>query len=209
MKIVIYGASRGVGRHAVEQALGLGYDVTAVSRNASTLQHLSGRLSAVAGDVTSSRDVERTLTGQDAVLCTLGADDRRATTLYSTAVKNLIEAMPKAGVSRLLLLSNFGVLGERSWHPGTGSLAVLVRWAIPGTLVDHRRALKLLDNSPLHWTAIRPMRLTDGTLTRKYRVATRGLPFGGLKISRADVADFLLQQLMDERFLGLTPAIAY
>ena len=210
MKIVIFGASRGVGRHAVEQALSLGHNVTAVARNAGTLQHLGGRATTVTGDVTSPSDVERSLAGQDAVLCTLGADDRRvANRLYSTAARTLAEAMPRAGVGRLIFLSNFGVLGEGSWHPATGLLASVVRRAIPGTLADHRCAIDHLRASSLRWTAVRPMALTNGVLTERYRVAPDGLPFGGTRISRADVADFMLKQLRDEQFLGLAPAIAY
>lgn len=209
MKLAILGASRGVGWHAVEQALGLRHDVTAFARDISTLQHFGERVTTVAGDVTSPSDVERGLAGQDAVLCTLGADDRRATTLYSTAARNLADAMPKAGVGRLIFLSNFGVLDEASWHPATGLLAMIVRRAIPGTLADHRRALDHLRASSLRWTAVRPMRLTDGALTGRYRTASDGLPFGGTKIARADVADFMLKQLGDESSVGRAPAIAY
>src|SRR3712207_2438753 len=97
MKIVIVGASRGVGRHAVEQALRLRYDVTAVARKTGTLQDLGGRVNTVAGDATSPSDIERSRANHDAVLCTLGADDRRgAATLYSTAARTLVDAMPRA-----------------------------------------------------------------------------------------------------------------
>jgi putative NADH-flavin reductase len=210
MKMAIIGAGRGVGRHAVEQALDLGHDVTAFARNADAVRHLGGRLTITAGDVTDPADVQRALAGQDTVLCTLGADDRQAaTTLYSTAARNLAEAMPRAGVDRLIFLSNFGVLGEGSWHPATALLAMMVRRAIEGTLADHRRALDHHGGSPLRWTAVRPMALTKGARTGRYRVAPEGLPFGGTRISRADVADFMLKQIGDERYLGLAPAIAY
>lgn len=210
MRVAIIGASRGVGRHAAEQALGLGHDVTAFARTAAALRHLGGRARIVAGDAMNPTDLERALAGQDAVLCTLGADDRRgATTLHSTAARTFAEVMPRARVGRLIVLSNFGVLGEGSWHPLTGLLALMVRRAIPATLADHRGALDQLRASSLRWTAVRPMALTKGALTRRYRVVPDGLPFGGTKVSRADVADFMLSQLGDERFVGLAPAIAY
>src|SRR3712207_649931 len=88
MKIVIIGASRGVGRHAVEQALSLGHDVTAVARNTGTFWHLGDKVNTITGDAMSPPDIDRSLAGHDAVLCTLGADNRRgATTLYSTAAR--------------------------------------------------------------------------------------------------------------------------
>jgi putative NADH-flavin reductase len=210
LKVIVFGASRGVGAHAVQQALAAGHDVTAFARKAESIAQSHERLTIVAGDVTNPLDVAAAMPGHDAALVTLGADNRRApTSLYSDAIANVIRAMRLSGARRLVALSNFGVLGETSGHPLTATLATLVRFAIRHTLVDHRKALELLHSSPVDWTAVRPMALNHGPRTGNYRVARKGLPSGGMRISRADVADFMIRQLDDKDHVRGTPALAY
>jgi hypothetical protein len=117
--------------------------------------------------------------------------------------------MTDADVRRLIVLSNYGVLSEGSRHPLTALLAWAVRLAVRDTLADHRLALEHLKRSSLDWIAIRPMALTNGPHTGIYRVASKGLPSGGTRISRADVADFMLKQLATPLPSGQLPALAY
>ena len=209
MKILVVGASRGVGRLAVEQALDAGHCVTAFARNLSSLPSHE-QLTLVRGDATSLTDVRNAVAGHDAVISAPGSERRGGPTrLYSTATANIVEAMSEAGIGRLIVLSNFGVLSESSSHPLTALLAWAVRLGIRETLADHRLALQHLRRSPLDWTAIRPMALTDGPRTGVYRVTPNGLPRGGTRISRADVADFMLKQLIDPASNGKLPALAY
>lgn len=161
------------------------------------------------GNAKNPDDIALALTDQDAVLCTLGADTRGVTDLYSAAARNLCEAMPARGVSRLVFLSNFGVFGESSPHPVTACLAGIARFALKETLADHSKALGILKLSGLDWTAVRPMALTNGPSTGKFRVSEEGLPSGGWRVSRADVASFMLDQIDSERFVHCAPALAY
>lgn len=210
MKILICGASRGVGRCAVQQALEGGHEVTAFARNPSSLPRDQPRLTIVAGDATNPADVARAVVGHDAVLSTLGPDSRKgSTTLHSTAASAIVHAMTRSGVRRLIALSNFGVLSEGSAHPVTGLLAWMVRHSIRDALADHRLALQQMQDSSLDWIAVRPMALTNGAHTGKYRVVADGLPRGGTHISRADVADFMLKQVAAPQFNGKVPALAY
>lgn len=210
MNILIIGASRGVGRLAMQQALAAGHQVTAFARNVSFLPSRQEQLRLVYGDATSEADVRNAVAGHDAVVSALGSDNRRGPTqLYSTSAANIVRAMSDAGVRRLVVLSNFGVLSEGSTHPLTALLAWAVQLGIRDTLADHRLALSHLQQSALDWTAIRPMALTDGPHTGVYRVVTDGLPSGGIRISRADVADFMLKQLTSPAFSGKVPAVAY
>lgn len=209
MKILIIGASRGVGRLAMQQALENGHHVTAFARDPSALPGHE-RLTVLRGDATNEADIRHAVAGHDVVISALGSDNRREPTqLYSTATDNLVRAMSEAGVSRLVVLSNFGVLSEGSRHPLTALLAWAVRLSIRDTLADHRLALGYLERSSLDWTAIRPMALTDGPRTGVYRVVADGLPSGGMRISRADVADFMLRQLVTPLSGGQLPALAY
>lgn len=210
MKILIIGASRGVGRIAMQQALEKGHHVTAFARDPSSLPSTHERLTVLRGDATNEADIRHAVEGHDAVISALGSDNRRGPTqLYSTATANLVRAMNEAGVCRLIVLSNFGVLSEGSRHPLTALLAWAVRLGIRDTLADHRLAIEYLQRSSLDWTAIRPMALTDGPHTGVYRVVPDGLPSGGARISRADVADFMLRQLVGRLSSGQIPALAY
>lgn len=210
MNILIIGASRGVGRHVVQQALDKGHHVTAFARDPSTLPSSHERLAVLRGDATNKAEVRNAVPGHDAVVSALGSDSRRGPTqLYSTATANMVRAMNETGVHRLIVLSNYGVLSEGSGHPVTALLAWAVRLAIRDTLADHRLALEHLKRSSIEWVAIRPMALTNGAHTGIYRVVPNGLPNGGTRISRADVADFMLKQVVNSMSGGQVPALAY
>jgi putative NADH-flavin reductase len=141
--------------------------------------------------------------------CTVGADKRGATTLYSTAARNIAGAMDDQGVRRLVFLSNFGVLGEKGSGARTAAVVFIAKLLLRPTLEDHRRALDELRKHNWEWIAVRPMRLTNGPRTGHYRVALDGLPREGTRISRADLADFMLKQVTSSEYVHRVPAIAY
>lgn len=210
MNIVVIGASGGVGSRVVERALTDGYRVTAAVRDPAKVTAHHALLRVVPCDVANFSSVSAAVRGQDAVVCTVGADSSRSTTLYSTAAENILRGMNEHGVGRLVFLSNFGVLGETGTDWRSSLLLFLCRRIIGDTLADHRRALdKLYRSAALHWTAVRPMVLTDRRPLGRYRIAVDGLPAKAWHIARADVADFLLRQIQDTRYLGKIPAIAY
>lgn len=203
MKILVLGASRGVGRHVIEQAVRRGHAVTALARNVQDVPG-SDTLKVIEADATDPSNLGPHLLGQDVVLCTVGAGSRGSTQLYSNIARNLASEMPRAGVYRLIFLSNFGVMNEVG-----GVSGFLVNFFLRHVIADHRRALEIMQNSTVNWTAVRPMRLTNGPLTQIYRVTAEGLPLGGSRISRADVANFMLKQAVSDEFFRAVPGIAY
>jgi len=209
MKLIIFGASRGVGRALTEQALAHGHQITAVAREREALTLTHPALCNLPGDVTDAGFVSVATPGHDVVFCTLGADKRGPTTLYSTAARNIVTSMAAHGLRRLIFLSNFGVLSETAQDVSGTALLLLARVMLRDTLADHRRALYEMRRWDLDWTAVRPMRLTDGPFTGRYRIALDGIPRGGTNISRADVADFMLRQASSDEYVRQVPAIAY
>lgn len=101
MKLIVFGASRGVGRSLTEFALAEGHRVTAVVRSPANLELSHESLEVIAGDVTDAESVRRCLRGHEVVFCTVGADKRGATTLYSSAARNISTAMEDLGARRL------------------------------------------------------------------------------------------------------------
>jgi putative NADH-flavin reductase len=209
VKVIVIGANRGVGRCVVEQALAGGHDVTAAVRTPSSMTLAHERLQVVQCDALNAAQVEAAVTGHDAVFVTLGEDQRGPTTLYSDAAKAVTTAMARAGVKRLVFLSNFGVLNERGRGLGQSILLMAVKRMIRRTLDDHRRALDVMRASALDWTAVRAMPLTNGPATGVYRIDADALPPKGASISRADVAGFMLREAERRDFVRRAPAIAY
>jgi putative NADH-flavin reductase len=117
-------------------------------------------------------------------------------------------AMEAARVRRLIFLSNFGVLNETAPDLRWEVMMPFARFKIRHLLRDHVAAIAEVRRYDLDWTFVRPLILTDGPATGHYRIDADGIPRGGLKISRADVADFMLRQVEDDVFVGQLPAIA-
>jgi putative NADH-flavin reductase len=209
MKVIVFGASRGVGRCITEQALKQGYQVTAAVRDPEAVKISHERLHVMYCDVRDAAAVHRVIEGQDVVFCTLGADTRGYTNLYSTAARHIGQAMQKNKVRRLVFLSNFGVLGEKALDFRGNALLFMAKRFLRHTLTDHRRALDEIRQHATDWIAVRPMPLTNGAHTGRYRIAVDRLPARGMRIARADVADFMLQQASSDKFLHQIPAIAY
>jgi putative NADH-flavin reductase len=209
MNVVVIGASRGVGRCIVERALEQGHRVTAAVRDPGRLSIPHAALRVLTCDALDVAAVNRAVAGQDVVFCALGANGRGRTTLYSEAASVVARAMRAQGVRRLVHLSNFGVLGEkpRGWR--TSALLLLARHALRHVLADHRRALEEIRQRVPEWVAIRPLPLTNGPCTRRYRISVDGLPRNGMSIARSDVADFMLRQATTDEYLHTIPAIAY
>lgn len=206
--VIIFGASRGVGRCLVDRALAHGHYVTAAVRDTAAMTLTHERLRVLPCDVLNGVAVNEALAGQDVAFCTLGTH-RGPTTLYSAGATTLVRGMRAAGTRRLVLLSNFGVLGETAQDARGAALLLLARLMLRHTLADHRRALDAVRKNVPEWVAVRPLPLTNGPWTGRYRISVDGLPRKGIRIARADVADFMLRQATSDEFLGKVPAIAY
>ena len=206
MKLVIFGSTGSIGHQLVVQALEQGHTVTAFARNPAKLEMEHANLTVVEGDALDSASVEKAVDGQDAVLCSLGAAKG---TIRSEGTRNIVWAMEKAGVSRFICLSTLGVGNSRAnlnffWKHIMFGLLLRRAYADHVSQEDH------VKESRLDWTIVRPGAFTDGNRTGVYR---HGFPSTDKtikgKISRADVADFMLKQLTDRTYLRETPGLSY
>jgi putative NADH-flavin reductase len=209
MNVVIFGARGGVGRCLLEQCLAEGYHVTAAVRNPATLPITHERLRVLPCDVLNAASVNKALTGQDVVFCTLGTKSKGSITLYSSGAHNIVQGMQAHQIRRLIFLSNFGILDETAQDLRGAALLFLVKRFIRPTLADHRRALEEIRGHALEWIVVRPLPLTDKPWTGRYRITVDNLPVKGMQIARADVADFMMRQATNDDYLHKVPAIAY
>ncbi|HET6294084.1 MAG TPA: SDR family oxidoreductase [Kribbella sp.] len=203
MKIVVFGATGPTGRQVVRQALDQGHEVTAFVRDAAKLDLRHPSLQVTVGQVTTDEDaVASAIKGQDAVISALGSERSGTPTVISQAIPRIISAMGEAGVDRVVFLSAFGV-GD-SYREAPLLLKVGYRLVLRRAFADKAVGERLLRDSPLDWTLVYPVLLTDGPRSGVYQVDEHlrsGRPW---RISRADVADFMLAQLQDRSHIRAT-----
>jgi putative NADH-flavin reductase len=198
MKVTVFGATGGTGKHVVEQALAAGHEVTAVARNVSEVTPRDG-LTVLQGDVVDFASVEQAVAGGDAVVSVLGvADRRKPTKLFSEGVSNMVRAMKASGTKRIIALSADGVEPNPAVNIGQRLVIALVVARILKHLYgDMLEMERVLADSETDWTVVRPPRLSDKEHTGAYQVST-GEPGPSSGISRADLADYIVTRLADE-----------
>lgn len=205
MRILIFGATGGVGRHLLKGAEEAGHAVTAFTRTPARLGKSHPGLAVREGDVRDPAAVAAAVRGQDAVVCALGMPLRNKEGLRGAGTANIVRGMEAAGVARLVCLSAFGT-GE-SWDlmPGFYKF-VMFPLLMTDLFLDHEAQERAVRNSALDWTLVRPVNFANRNPAPGYRHGT-GRPERPLKlkVGRAQVADFLLNQLTDTRYLRQAP----
>ena len=209
MKVVVFGASGRTGRPLVEQALGRGHQVTAFARDPSGVPRGHERLRVVSGDVLDARSVERAVAGHNAVVSALGHAKGSPKDVQTRGTENIVAAMREHGVRRLVSLTGAGVraAGDEPKFVDrvfASLLGVLQR----DVLEDARRHVEVIERSSLEWVIVRGPRLTEGEKKGEYRVGLVGRN-SGTRVSRADLAEFMLDQLSSDDHLRQMPVVSY
>jgi putative NADH-flavin reductase len=209
MKIIVFGATGGTGKLIVSQALAKGHSVTAFVRSPEGLTQ-DPHLRVVQGDVFDFPTVVDAVRGHRAVLSALGPRTRKKTDLLSRAIPTILAAMRQEYVTRLIVLGASGAHKDHGKYQN--ALTNIAMWVAKKTVlkhpfVDQVAQERLLAASDVDYTIVRAPRLLDGPFTGAYRILPDALPPGALTVSRADVADFMLQQLTDPRFHRQGPYI--
>lgn len=209
MNVVVFGATGETGRLLTAQALRAGHVVTAFVRDPARMPIVHERLRVVRGDVLDRSSVDEAIPGQDAVLSALGSTARNPAPVLSDGVRHILDAMERSHVRRIVALSAAGALGESAGFAiGNAGLRIFRMW-LPGVYQEHRKMLEELRRRELEWIAVRAVLLTNGAAKGRYRIALEGIPRWGFRISRADVADFMVRQLATDEFVRKMPATAY
>ena len=210
MKIAIFGATGGTGRALVEQALAMGHPVTCLVRDPTRMASREG-ITTMQGDARDADAVAQVVAGQDAVLSALGSASLKENDLLDRASANILRGMQQHGVRRLIVLGAAGAStgADKYMNPLEKLMLVVLRATLlKYPFQDQAAQERHLEASDVDYTIVRPPRLTNGPRTARYRVQLDGLPKDGSKIARADVADFMLKQLMDPTFIRRGPFLA-
>jgi putative NADH-flavin reductase len=192
MKLVVLGATGGIGVEIVRQAIERGHSVTAFVRTPERLTAFAGHMRVVQGDLMNAVDLERTLDGHDGILSGFGPRLPLAKTdadLLERFAVTLTTAMLQAAIRRAIIVST-AFLFKDSIIPPT---YLFGRLFFPSVIADASAMERIITASELDWTLVRPPQLIDKPQTGRYRVREGHLPALGFKIARSDVADFMIR----------------
>ena len=208
-RLLIVGATGGTGRELVGQALERGYTVTAFVRDPSKISVEHRGLTVIRGDVLAGTSLDAAMRGQEAVLCALG--HRRyfgPSRILSEGTRNLLRSMEAHAVSRLVCETSLGI-GDSAGRMGLYYTLFVIPVILPFYFWDKTRQERLIAESGVEWVVVRPSALTNGAMRGNHR---HGSSVGSFllteRISRADVAEFMLNQLESDAYLRATVGVS-
>lgn len=206
MKVLVIGATGLTGTHLVQKLLARGDDVTALVRNPSSYELKHEHLRVVQGEGRDLASLERACEGQDAVVSAFGPRNFKKDDIQEVFMKNLIAAMAKSGVKRLVNLSAWGA-GDSYEHSNLIA-KLFFALVLKNLYADKNRGEVHLFASPLDYVNVRPGRLTNGKARGNVRAV---LVPNGMQpwLTREDLADFMISQLATDEWVKKSPLIGY
>jgi len=208
-RVLIVGATGGTGRQLVAQALERGLTVTALVRDPSRLPVAHPRLRVVRGDVLDATSVEAAMQSQDVVLSALG--HRRyfhPTRILSQGTSNILRAMETCHVGRMVCQTSLGI-GDSAGRMGLYYTFLVIPLILPFYFWDKTRQERIIASSSVDWVIVRPGALTNGSKRGRLRHGSRvGSFLWTVRVSRADVAEFMLDQVASNTYLRAAPGVA-
>lgn len=208
--VLVIGASGGIGRETLSAALDAGHRVRAFSRSANEIDLENNYLEKHSGDAMNEAGIDAALDGIDVVVQTLGigADELfKSVNLFSKSTRILIAAMQRRNVRRLIVVTGFGAGDSRE---AIGCLQRIPFRLFLGRAYDDKDVQeRLIKESGLDWTIVRPGILTKGARTGRYRVLVEPSQWRNGVISRADVADFIVRSIDDDGRAQQAPVLIW
>ncbi|MGA9349425.1 MAG: SDR family oxidoreductase [Anaerolineae bacterium] len=209
MRLTIFGATGATGKHLTEQALAAGNQVVAYARNPSKLNIRQELLTIVQGELDDQAMIERAVSGADAVISVLGPRGGSKNKPITRGMQNIIAAMKKQGVRRLIISSTLSAKDLNDLPEFRAkALVTLVRLMMHAAYEEIVNVAETVRASDLDWTIVRLTLLNDNPKSGKVKVGYLGRGEVGTWISRADIADFMLKQVQDTKYLRQAPAIS-
>ena len=206
MKITIFGATGGTGKHLVQKALQRGHQVVAYARTPSKLEIKHHNLRIVEGDIKDERRVADAIEGADGVINAIGPTPNSPEDLMETAAENIVSGMNNHGVQRLIWSTGAGVRATQDdptlMHKAFGFLLKLIS---PKVLENSRRGVEVIQKSDLKWSIARAPMLTDETQPGGFYVGYVGSELGRA-LSRENYAKFMLDLVESEDWVQEMPA---
>ncbi len=203
MRIFLLGATGKTGSIVLKEAINRGHMVTAYVRNAKRVLITNKNLNVVIGDL-CIKEVSSAMKGHDVVISCLGGNDNDKATVITNMTKVIVDSMKMCELKRLVTISTAGIHNEFNLVTN-----IILKLFYKYVIYDHKLAAEHIMSSDLDYTLARPLSLTDGQLTKKYRTTSIGVPKGGKNISRNDLANFLIEVTENNNCIKETVGLAY
>lgn len=209
--VALFGATGPTGTHIIEEALKQGYNLSVYTRDAKKLASFAGRIEIVVGDLQDQSAIAKCIQGADAVISALGPNGLKVQgdKPVMHGLSNIIAAMKRAGVRRLVQISTAAYRDPKdgfAFKPH--AFALLFKVIARNGYEDIKATGELVANSNLDWTLVRIPNLKDGPADGSVDVGWYGTTRLGMKLSRGNLAKFLVDQLTDRKFVRAAPGIA-
>ncbi|MBT8334765.1 MAG: SDR family oxidoreductase [Deltaproteobacteria bacterium] len=209
MKILIIGASRGIGKALMECALEENNEVTVLARNPSKITANHTQLSVLEGDILNLNSITSALKGQDAVCSCIGCPITfKPVDLFSRGAENIVTALTGERGKKYVTVTGIGA-GDSKGHGGFLYDKIFNPLFLKTIYQDKDREEAIIKSSPLDWLIVRPAGLTNGPRTSIYHAINDMSGVTMKRISRRDVADFILKELQEPSNFGKTPLLTY
>lgn len=209
--IALFGATGPTGRYLIEEALKQGYKLSVYTRDANKLASFVGRVEIVVGDLQDQSAIAKCVQGADAVISALGPNSIRAQgdKPVMHGLTHIIAAMKQAGVRRLIQISTAAYRDPKDGFAfKTHAFALLFKVIARKGYEDIKATGELIANSDLDWTLVRSPNLKDGPADGDVDFGWYGKDKLGMKLSRGNLAKFLVAQVTDKKFVRAAPGIA-
>jgi uncharacterized protein YbjT (DUF2867 family) len=209
-RILVIGGSQGIGLAVCQAAANRGHRVRAMSRRGTKARGSNPAIEEFKGDALQSADVRAALQDRDVVVQALGVPPSLAmilqpVTLFSAATRVLLPAMQAANVKKLVCVTGFGAGDSRA---AISLLQKLPFKALLQNAYDDKTIQEdLIAASDLDWLIVRPGVLTNFPASDRYQVLTQPKTWRNGIVSRADVADFIVNRIGLDQFNREKPVI--
>lgn len=202
MKLIVFGATGGVGQEFVKQALEKGHEITVFVRTPAKIT--TAGIHIIQGDAFNADEVATAIEGHEAVVTCLGSTEGpEKNTSIEKMTRNIADGMEKHGVRRIIYCASAGVDKELP-----GLMGKMVMKMLEKPLTDHRNALNYLLSKDIVYTIARPMGLKNNPIQLDYTEVFDGPPSGASSIPRASVAHFMVKALEDKKYENATVGLA-
>jgi len=209
LKLTIFGATSGTGKQLVEQALTAGSYVVAYARNPSKLDFMHKDLTIVEGELADQKMIEHAVSGADVVISVLGPRGGSKDKPITQGMQNIITAMNKYGVRRLIVSSTLSVKDPNDMADFKAKVLVnFVKLTMRSAYEEIISVAEIVRKSDLDWTILRLTTLNNNPKSGEVRVGYLGKGEVGMRISRADLAEFMLKQIQNIKYLRQSPVIS-
>ncbi|MGQ8632000.1 SDR family oxidoreductase [Agrobacterium sp. DKPNP3] len=211
MKIALFGGTGPTGKHIIEEALRRGYALSVYTRDSTKLSAFDGKIEVIVGDLSNREAIRTCIVGADAVISALGPNSLKSCGKrpIMRGVGAIISAMEELNVRRLIQISTAAYRDPNDGFDFKSQAFVLLfKLIVHNAYDDIKATAELVSNSHLDWTLVRIPNLKDGPATGRVKVGWYGKTKLGAKLSRGNLAKFLIDQVTAKEFVRTAPGIA-